>query len=346
MSHQSLISPLEATKALLKNLPSRRMRDVVEKRFGIKGGQPKTLQAIGREYKITRERVRQIESEALKALRRDEHIAEVTPVLAALDNHVREYGGVMAEHHLLSNFSQNKHHAHIGLLLDISRAFHKLPETDAHHCRWTIDKEKALQVEKVFAGVVEALEAKKKTVSEEELHALIASSAHKILGEEIGENIIHAYLAASKVIRKNPYHEFGLAWWPSVNPSGVKDKAYVAIAKAVKPLHFREVAEAINKAGWSKKKAHPQTVHNELIKDKRFVLVGRGLYALKEWGYEPGAVRDVIVSVLKDSGKPMTKEEIVQAASKKRMVKVPTILLNLQNKHLFRKTDDGKYLLA
>lgn len=338
--------PQEATKLILKNLPSRRMRDVVEKRFGLRGGGAKTLQAIGKEYKITRERVRQIESDALKQLRKVEHLKEMTPLFTAINDHLAAHGGVMAEHVLLADLCENRYHSHAGLLLDIGPSFHRVTETDDHHHRWTVSKETAVSAEKILATVVKELEDKKHTVSPDELREIASNVAKDIRGQNVEDHVIQTILTSSKVIRKNPYNEYGLTWWPSVNPSGVKDKAYVAIAKAGKPLHFREVAEVINKAGWSKKKAHPQTVHNELIKDKRFVLVGRGLYALKEWGYEPGAVRDVIVSVLKEARRPLSKDEIVASATKKRLVKVPTILLNLQNKSLFKKTEDGKYTVV
>ena len=338
--------PQEATKLILKNLPSRRMRDVVEKRFGLRGGSAKTLQAIGKEYKITRERVRQIESDALRQLRKDEHLKEVTPMFTAIGDYLAAHGGVMAEHELLANLCENRYHSHAALLLDIGPSFHRVGETDDHHHRWTMNKDTAFSAEKILASVVKGLEDKKRTVSAEELRGMTSGAAKDIRGEAEDDTVIQAILNSSKVIRKNPYGEYGLTWWPSVNPSGVKDKAYVAIAKEGKPLHFRDVAEVINKAGWSKKKAHPQTVHNELIKDKRFVLVGRGLYALKEWGYEPGAVRDVIASVLKEAHRPLTKDEIVAASTKKRLVKVPTIVLNLQNKTLFKKTEDGKYTLC
>lgn len=347
MSNSQLpIPPQEATKLLLKKMPSRRMRDVIEKRFGLKGGSAKTLQAIGREYRITRERVRQIEADALKHLSKPEHLEELTPLFVSIGNHIKYYGDAMAEEHLFANLAQDKHHSHVALLLDIGPSFHRMPETDTHHGRWTTDKTKADAAEKIMTTVVRTLENHKQPVSETQLHDIVQSSAKEVAGERLPEHVAAAYLASSKVIHMNPYGEYGLAWWSSVNPSGVKDKAYVAIAKAAKPLHFREVAEAINKAGWSKKKAHPQTVHNELIKDNRFVLVGRGLYALREWGYEPGTVRDVITSVLKETRHPMTKEEIIAAATQKRLVKVPTILLNLQNKSLFKKTEDGRYTLV
>ena len=92
------------------------------------------------------------------------------------------------------------------------------------------------------------------------------------------------------------------------------------------------------------KKAHIATTHNELIKDPRFVLVGRGLYALSEWGYINGIVKDVITKILDKSG-PLTKKEIVEKVMKERYVKENTILVNLQNSKNFKKEKDGKYSL-
>ena len=105
-------------------------------------------------------------------------------------------------------------------------------------------------------------------------------------------------------------------------------------------MHFVEVAKTIEKR--FNKKAHQATVHNELIKDKRFVLVGRGLYALTEWGYKPGVVRDVIRSILIKSG-PLTKRDVVDSVLKERHVKENTILVNLQNSKYFKKDKSGKY---
>jgi RNA polymerase primary sigma factor len=46
----------------------RREREVIELRYGIVGGRPRTLEEVGRAFNITRERVRQIESRTLKKL--------------------------------------------------------------------------------------------------------------------------------------------------------------------------------------------------------------------------------------------------------------------------------------
>lgn len=322
------------------------MRDVLERRFGLRSGGIATLEAIGREYKITRERVRQIEADALKFLKREEHLSELAPLYEAVQTHMHEHGDVMAQHHLLAICASTPHHPDLLLLLGLHKSFQRVPETEHHHYRWTLNKEKSNMLETVLAGVIRDLEKKGAPVSEQELHTIVADNAGNVFGNVPGSQVLQAYLATTKSIGKNPYAEYGLVWWPTVNPAGVKDKAYAALAKAGRPLHFREVAGAINAAGWSKKKAHPQTVHNELIKDSRFVLVGRGLYALTAWGYEPGAVREVLVSVLKNARHPVTKEEAVREVLAKRSVKPQTILLNLQNKSLFKRTDEGSYTLV
>ena len=94
-----------------------------------------------------------------------------------------------------------------------------------------------------------------------------------------------------------------------------------------------------------KRKAHIATTHNELIKDKRFVLVGRGLYALAEWGYSAGVVKDVLRDILEKHG-PLTREEIIDKVRKERYVKDNTIIVNLQDPNLFKRLSNGAYMLA
>ncbi|TSC77345.1 MAG: hypothetical protein G01um101433_639 [Parcubacteria group bacterium Gr01-1014_33] len=347
MSPLSLpIPPREATKYMLSALTTRRMRDVLEKRFGLKGGKKKTLDAIGKEYKITRERVRQIEAEALRQVRKPEALREVAPLMEALKEHMRAHGGVMPERQLFATLADERSHPHVAFLLDVGNSFHVLPEDESHTRRWTMDKNAAEATEKIMTATVRALEEKNACVSENELDEMIAHHAREALGGTPDESVRRVWLSTSRVIRKNPYGEYGLSHWPFVTPSGVKDKAYVALVKTGHPLHFKDVAGAINTAGWSNKRAHPQTVHNELIKDSRFVLVGRGLYALREWGYEPGPVRDVLVSIFREKNRPLEKEEIITSILERRLVKTPTILLNLQNRSLFKRTEDGKYTLV
>ena len=320
------------------------MRAVITQRFGLKG-KKKTLELIGKEYKITRERVRQIEQEAFAHLYKDEVLAHVEPLAVLVENMLLAHGGVMAQHHLFSSLTDPAEYTHLFFVLRANLRLHYLEETKMHYQGWASDREKAHHAVDTLHQMVRILSEKQTPHDFKEMHTLLCSlqkEAEISWTPEASE----ALLAFSKRIRTNPYGEYGLAEWPSISPSGMREKAFIALAKTDQPLHFREVATAIDRAGWSKRPAHPQTVHNELIKDSRFVLVGRGTYGLREWGYEPGHVRDILLTVLRQAAHPLSREEIVELVLARRMVKVPTILLNLQDKTLFQKTPEEKYTLA
>ena len=139
---------------------------------------------------------------------------------------------------------------------------------------------------------------------------------------------------------------WGLAKWPSVNPKNIRDKIYVILETKKEPMHFSDIAKEIRESNFKRKNVTVQAIHNELIKDPRFVLIGRGIYALSSWGYKKGTISDIIVRILEKSEKPMTREEIVKHVLHVRKVKETTILLNLQNKKLFKKVDKNLYTLA
>ena len=139
---------------------------------------------------------------------------------------------------------------------------------------------------------------------------------------------------------------WGLAKWPTVNPKNIRDKIFVVLETKKEPMHFADIAAAISESDFKRKNVTIQAIHNELIKDDRFVLIGRGIYALSSWGYKKGTVSDIIVDILEKAGKPLTRVEIVKQVLRSRKVKETTILLNLQNKKLFKKVDKNSYTLA
>ncbi|MEI6316429.1 MAG: HTH domain-containing protein, partial [bacterium] len=177
-------------------------------------------------------------------------------------------------------------------------------------------------------------------IPESEMVNRFLSELKKINVEMRDEEIAKRWLTLSKGVKKNPLGEYGRSGASGVKARGIKDFAYLMMRKHGSPMHFREVAKAITNT--FDKKCHTATCHNELIKDKRFVLVGRGMYALSEWGYKPGVVRDVIKEILKREG-PMTKEDVVDKVLKERYLKKNTILVNLQNPKYFKKNKDKTY---
>ncbi|MFH1823008.1 MAG: HTH domain-containing protein [Patescibacteria group bacterium] len=154
--------------------------------------------------------------------------------------------------------------------------------------------------------------------------------------------ILYSLLRAARNIEQNKFGFWGIDNWREIKPKTINDKIYLVLKNNGKPMHFAEIANYINKIGFDNKKANAATVHNELILDIKYVLVGRGLYGLKEWGYQRGTVIDVIREILASNSQPLSRDEIIEKVLEKRMVKKTTVILALMNKDVFDKVE-GKY---
>lgn len=335
--------PKQAARRLLSALPER-ARDVVVNRYGLGESQRKmTLEAIGKKYGITRERVRQIENHALMSIRKSAAYKNAKQALTELEELVHKLGGIIAEDELLSHATADKGvQNYIHFLLIVDESFKKEKEDEHFKHRWYIDAALANKVHEALRKLYKGL-SNSDLVSELDIISQFLAHVADISEHLKHESIIRRYLNLSKVIAKNPLGEWGLVTSPNVRAKGMRDYAFLVLRKHGSPIHFKEVAKSIEKLFG--RKAHVATTHNELIKDPRFILVGRGLYALSEWGYMSGVVRDVIRNVLEKSG-PLTKEEIVGKVLKERYVKENTIVVNLQNLKFFKKDKDGRYSLV
>lgn len=333
--------PSVITKKLISPLDDR-ARMVIQCRFGV-GAEPerKTLESIGNAYSITRERVRQIENASLLTIRKHNFFSLAEPIFQELKKVLElEKGGVAAEHHFLEHLAGDKQtQNHLHFLLVLGEPFFKIREDGDFYSTWTTDEKKAKAVHEVLQALHKKV-FKEKIVAEGDVFSFLKNALAEKFGDAPSEEIVRSWLYISKAVDKNILGEWGHVDSPIIRPRGIKDLAFLVLKKQGSPMHFSEVASAITKL--FSRKAHSETVHNELIKDARFVLVGRGLYALNEWGYKPGIIRDVITQILKAQG-PLTKEEIVKRVLKERYVKENTVLVNLQNKNNFRRTADRKY---
>ena len=335
--------------SLVKNL-SIRNRDIVSRRFGLKSGRKETHESIGKSYGITRELVMQIEEFSLgqlsKVVSADSEIAKYVSLSKELLNGA---GGVMKESELFKAFSGSDKESVINSSLVFILTLAGLPaqaggpvrlsENESYHSLWALDKNSAESFKDGVSSLVVALSKNQKPVSSAELIPFVQKNGISNL-KDTG-----VFLSISKELGKNVFDEVGLISWAEVKPKGVRDKAYLVLKKENKPKHFTEIAKLINSTGFSSRKANIQTVHNELIKDSRFVLVGRGLYGLSEWGYKAGTVKEVLMDVLKNSTKPLAKADLVAKVLNSRVVKENTILLNLQDSKVFSKREDGTYVL-
>ncbi len=335
--------PKAVSKELLSVLPTR-ARDVVKKRFGLESGNRMTLEAIGDSYDITRERVRQIENFAIAAIKKSDEYAEAADALLELKGHLDEYGaGVAHERHFLSHLAKDETlQNHLHFLLVLGDDFTKQKEDDEFHHRWTVNKDRSEKVHAALRSLADSLD-EDDVLSDAEITALFLEHLERHVPNMKDEDVARRWLALSKEIGSNPLGGWGVSSSPNIKIRGMRDLAFLVLRSHGSPMHFTEVARSIkDQFGRS---ALVATCHNELIKDSRFVLVGRGLYALSSWGYSKGTVRDIITAILSKDG-PLTKNDIVKKVLKERYVKENTIGVNLQNSKRFKRDDAGRYLLA
>ncbi len=332
--------PKAVTKRLLSVL-TKRGADVIENRYGL-GAKAihMTLDAIGKKYDITRERVRQIENHSLTIIRKSKEYKDLNSTFAELKAVVVELGGIVSEKDLLKHLAKDiPTQNHIHFLLVISEEFIREKEDEEFKHRWHVDPELARRIHSALRKLYSKL-SDDELVLEGDLVNDFLEEVKDMNEKYKNEEVIKRWLAISNKIGKNPLGEWGRTSSPNVNAKGMRDYAFLVIRKHGSPIHFKEVAKAISQ--YFDKKAHVATTHNELIKDPRFVLVGRGLYALAEWGYMSGVVKDVIKKIIEKEG-PLSKDEVVKRVLKERYVKENTIMVNLQNPKYFKKDKENRY---
>jgi DNA-directed RNA polymerase delta subunit len=338
---KSALSTKQIITDILGTIDREREQEIVSRRFGL-FDRKETLEQIGELLGITRERVRQLEKAVvirLKLQAEQGNIPHIEDLQKQLLSFLEETTKVAPVRVITSNFvgkSDKIEQARIAFIAQLCPSLIVIDENDTYNNIIAIKK---LHDEKAVKKLIDKVVASVKTIGE-------PTNIEAIAKEAGIEDVRHAEgLALSSKHIATLNGRWGLTKWPMVNPKNIRDKIYVILFENGKHMHFNEIADAIKQSSFKRKNVTVQAIHNELIKDKRFVLVGRGIYALKEWGYKKGTVADIIAEVLNKAEKPLHRDDIVREVLKSRYVKETTILLNLQGKPQFKRVAKATYAL-
>lgn len=337
---ETVLNTEEIVQDILASIDREREREIIARRFGL-FDRKETLEQIGELLGITRERVRQLEKSVMARLRTSAgtlpHIAEVESAVLSAIEATGQTARITTLGAQLTAENSRTDQSRLAFLTELCPHISAISEDDnfyqsagnsSVHDEATIKKETAKLVDAI-AKAGKPLEATELTKS-----------------AEMPNDVYTAALAATSKQLATLNGRWGLVKWPTVNPKNIRDKIYVILSENGKHMHFNEISEAIRASDFKRKDVTTQAIHNELIKDKRFVLIGRGIYALREWGYKKGTVADIISEVLREAGEPLHRDEIVKRVLKSRFVKETTILLNLQSKSQFKRVAKATYELA
>ncbi|HUC90334.1 MAG TPA: sigma factor-like helix-turn-helix DNA-binding protein [Patescibacteria group bacterium] len=326
---------------ILSSIERDREREIIARRFGL-FDRRETLEQIGELLGITRERVRQLEKSVISRFKTSAqegslpHIKEIETALIAQLRQMGEAARVLNLSAAVTTENTKTDQSRIIFLALLCPRLEVIEDDDHHyHAVGISDVRDAATMKKDIVKIRSAIEK----AGEPALITDIAKDA------ELEDTRQAAALASISKQLATLNNRWGLVKWPMVNPKNIRDKIYVILKENGKHMHFNEIAQSIKKSEFKRKDVTTQAIHNELIKDKRFVLIGRGIYALKEWGYKKGTVADIIAEVLREAGEPLHRDEIVERVLKSRFVKETTILLNLQGKTQFKRVAKATYEL-
>lgn len=326
-------------------------RDVVMMRFGLTNESPKTLDSIGKKYGITRERVRQIEKNALTKFKSDEIFKKLNPSINHVVKIIKNAGGIISEQDLVSSlFPLGKvNNAHLGaysIYLRLNPEVFKTKPTKSLKSYVATSDAPTKLVEKVAAEYVKVLDAESKVLNLASLLSMLRKTTmYERNKKHLSNKLLVSMLNISDKILKTKNGRYGLKNWPSINPRNTRDKIYYIFKEQKKPLYFRDLTAKIAEKSFVGKAPAAATVHNELISDNRYVLIGKGIYALREWGYSDGTVSDVLTGILKENTKGLAQDKLIEQVLKVRQVNKNTVIMNLQNKKVYvrdSKTNNWK----
>lgn len=341
MTKETAVLNTEAiVQDILNSIDREREREIIARRYGL-FDRKETLEQIGELLGITRERVRQLEKSVMTKLRQTgtelPHVAEIESAVLAAVTAAGEAARISTLAATLTAENTRTDQSRLAFLTELCPSIAVISEDDTYfQAAGNSSVHDVAAIKKEIAQLIETIKKAGQPVSTKELSKLanLPSDAYATALASISKQL--ATLNG----------RWGLVKWPTVNPKNIRDKIYVILSENKKHMHFNEISKAIKASDFKRKDVTTQAIHNELIKDKRFVLIGRGIYALREWGYSKGTVADIISEVLREAGEPLHRDEIVKRVLKSRFVKETTILLNLQSKPQFKRVAKATYQLS
>lgn len=318
-----------------------RPREIMVRRFGLAGKKPQVLDKIGKDFGVTRERIRQIERDSFKKLRASGKSDDFIELSQKAVDFIKKSGGFcdreILKMSLVDNLDQSKKNQ-LMFILNSTEDLRYNKGTIEVKGFWYLEKmAKPQKVYQIHDFLVRYFKQQRRPLEENEVFDFLSESVWKNFFQDVyGKAKLKMILTLSRAVDNNIMDQWGIRNWRSISERGTREKAFLVLRKYQKPFHFSRITQLINKH-WQKKRALPQTVHNELIKDNRFILVGRGIYGLREWGFEEGTVKEIIISLLEKNQGAADKKMILEYVLEKKRVKKTTILVNLADRKFFKK---------
>lgn len=332
----------------------KREADILQRRYGLLNRQPESLQAIADDYSLTRERVRQVQNRSLSLIlpKLQRH-----PDVEALTRVATNYLGKLKVKRLQTLLSQLRDHYRlddepelnvIGFLLRYSPKLSHAEE-DEHFHHFVGAQERLVKLARHVLKRIHQrfVDNHHKVWSEDKVAELVQREIERHLKVKPSQNELFDFLKIIKAVAKNPFNQFGLRSNEFISPPSLREKIRLVLKVKGRPLHFRDIYHQLKEFQTLKdeflshhwhKDYNQESIHNQLIFDPEIVLAGRGIYALKEWGYFDGDTLLLMRQLVK-TAKRIHKEQLWEAVQKQKLISRTTFEIYLRRKEVFELDD-------
>ncbi len=327
---------------------SQKEKNIIERRVWL-FSERETLQNIGSSFSpaITRERVRQIEESGIKKIGRIVKATLLTKIQETSNKFLELHWWIISKDKLNNilikelSLEKNVNPWILEVIIQSDYDIKKSKQKLGCKIYFNLPNVNKSSIDLVHKEALKILKKKKDVMDKTSLYEIIAENLKD--KEKLTISFIDSVLDLFEDIVFWEENLIGLTKWKILNPKTLKDKAIYIMKKEKVPMHFVDISNKITDMLGEAVKVN--TIHNELIRNTEFILIGRWIYALKEWGFTPGTVLDVIVNILEKKWEPMSTEDITKEVLKTRNVKQTTIYMNLQNKKIIERVWRNYYQL-
>ncbi|MFA5155428.1 MAG: sigma factor-like helix-turn-helix DNA-binding protein [Patescibacteria group bacterium] len=299
-----------------------RERDILSRRFGLKGDKGETLEKIGGLHKLTRERVRQIEAASIKKIKKLETLeSSIATLKSIVNNLIADHGGLIRRDYLLDiltvicleltdrgqvgtpeyEASRQSYRNHFNFLISklMSDDLELVGDSEQFNPSFKKKDEAVSHLEELANDLIKKVDGLKKTLTTDELLAL--------LKELEAYNKHQAKLAAAQDNDMTPVFKSQI--FPDKAEIINSNKVLYSLLQAVKNLEQNKYGE----------------------------------WGIAQWGeVKPKTVNDKIFLILKHAGEPLHFTEIAQKINEMQFDKKVANAATVHNELIL----DNRYVLV
>jgi hypothetical protein len=314
VSSENSINPENLLHELFSDVDERTM-NVISRRYGLLDGEAETLASIGESYNVTRERIRQIQSKAIKRFGRKISSKRYEPTLLLIEENIRNHSHIITDEEadiLVPEIIKSKKYdgsSVMNLLCDLG--LYKTCNLKGF-TYYTV-KSDHLEPALLIPSVIKLLKRSSKPISMENL----INEVKKNKKVNAKPEILSAVLI--KVGETDPRIEQISNQY--ILSRSTTSRNIALITKILEdeniPLHFTEIASRVNDQLPKSLSLDVRRIHGILIESDCFSHTGqRGTYALTLWGFRKDSTLQIAKECILNAGFPVHFDYIYAYISK------------------------------